>query len=77
MVLEQAPEADEAWVVAVAEAGPARDLIDDLESRDWARDLQPEQWVWRVFLISGDEGQDVFIDYEDGTVLGVMSSIVN
>ena len=77
VALDEAPEADEAWVVAVAEAGPARDMIFDIDSTDWARDLPPEQWVWRVFLISGDQGRDVFIDYENGNVLGVMSSIVN
>lgn len=77
VALEDAPEADEAWVVAVADAGPARDFIFDMDATDWARDLPPEQWVWRVFLVSGDEGRDVFIDFEDGTVLGVMSLIVN
>jgi hypothetical protein len=77
VALDEAPEADEAWVVAVAEAGPAPDMIFDIDSTDWARDLPREQWVWRVFLISGDQGRDVFIDYENGNVLGVTSSIVN
>lgn len=76
VALEDVPEADEAWVVAVANAGPARDMV-DMDATDWARDLPPERWVWRVFLVSGDMGRDVFIDYEDGIVLGVLISIVN
>jgi hypothetical protein len=69
-----------AWQLMVVESGPiGRVLPDVLEDShvEWAIDLSPDLWVWRVFLVRGDEGVDVIIDYADGTVLGTASYIVN
>jgi hypothetical protein len=67
------------WDVVSAEVGPIGQVLPDVPDpdHDWARDLSPDRWVWRVFLVRGDEGIDVVIDYLDGTVLGTMEYIVN
>jgi hypothetical protein len=45
--------------------------------QEWARDLAPDRWVWRIFFIRGDKGIDVVLDYLDGSVLGTVEYIVN
>lgn len=68
------------WELVAAESGPiGRVLPHVLEDshHDWAIDLSADRWIWRVFLVRGDEGVEVVIDYVDGTVLGTASYIVN
>jgi hypothetical protein len=69
--------APDEWEVAVAEAGSVARLVHEWEDVEWAGDLPATHWVWRVFLVRGDEGVDVFIDYVEGTVLGELRYIVN
>jgi hypothetical protein len=68
------------WEVAHAEAGPIGrvepHVLED-PYYEWARDLDPDRWVWRVFLVRGDRGVDIIIDHLDGTVLGTAEYIVN
>jgi hypothetical protein len=75
----EVPEPEE-WRVAVTEAGPIGTVLPHVledEHYDWAQGLSPELWVWRVFLVRGDEGVDVVIDYVAGAVLGTAAYIVN
>lgn len=68
----------DAWAVVWTEAGPLAQLLSPWQpGPDWSAGLPADQWAWRVFLVRGDEGAEIFIDYLDGTVLGTMSSIVN
>ena len=63
------------WEVAVVEAGPIREIVPDYVPSDWAHELEPDRWVWRVMFVSGYEGSEVFVDFEDGSLLGVMDWI--
>ncbi len=60
----------------VAEAGAVAHVVPGWESYEWLRDLNPDRWVWRVFLVNGDRGAEVVIDFVDGSVYGVADSIV-
>ncbi len=77
-IAREAVDQGDAWTVVSTEAGPLAQLLSAwLPGPDWSAGLPADQWAWRVFLVRGDKGADVFIDYVDGTVLGAMSSIVN
>lgn len=68
------------WQLVVVESGPVGLLLPSVleDGRyEWAIDLSPDRWIWRVHLVRGDEGVDVVIDYLDGTVLGTASYILN
>lgn len=65
------------WEVVAIGAGPITEMIPEPDAPDWAHGLDPDRWVWRVFLVSGDQGSEVFIDFENGSLLGVMDYIVN
>jgi hypothetical protein len=65
------------WEVAVANPGSVARMLHEWDRVDWAADVDAEHWVWRIFLVRGDEGVDVFIDFVDGTVLGELRYIVN
>ena len=70
----------DAWDIGVAEPGSIGQLLPfvlDDPDYEWATDLAPDRWVWRVFAVRGDEGIDVIIDYVDGSVLGTARYIVN
>lgn len=61
----------------MADAGPLGRVLPIWEGFEWAHDLSADLWVWRVFLVRGDRGADVFIDFVDGLVHGVIQTIVN
>ncbi|MGH9174981.1 MAG: hypothetical protein ACRD1H_11520, partial [Vicinamibacterales bacterium] len=65
------------WEVVVTEAGPLGRIYPLWATNDWSRDLSGDLWVWRVFLVSGDRGADVVIDYVGGSVYVVSPWIVN
>ena len=75
----EVPEPSE-WEIAHVEAGPIGrvepHVLED-DYYEWARDLSPDRWIWRVYLVRGDEGMDVLIDYLDGSVLGMVGYIVD
>lgn len=66
-----------AWEVRVSESGPVSQVVLGRDGHDWARRLPDDLWVWRVFLVRGDAGADVIVDFVDGTVYGVMRYILN
>jgi hypothetical protein len=71
------PDAEE-WDVHVVEAGPlGRVALSGWADSDWGRGLSADLWVWRVFLVRGDRGADVVIDFVDGSVYGITEGIVN
>jgi hypothetical protein len=71
-------DARDGWEVVVAESGPVGQIMPDvLAYDDWAQDLAPDKWVWRVFLVRDDQGVEVIVDYVDGTPLGTAEYIVN
>ena len=73
----EVPEGD-AWRLAVAEAGPIEQVMYGAQAfHDWARDLPADTWAWRVFLVRDGEGATVIIDYADGTVYGLINSLVS
>ena len=41
---------------------------------EWARELPDDLWVWRVFLVRGDRGAHVFLDFVDATYTAFSSS---
>lgn len=68
------------WEVVHVEAGPIGRILPHVLEDDhygWAAELSPDRWVWRVFLVHGDRGVDVIVDYLDGAVLGTAEYIVN
>lgn len=68
------------WEVVHVEAGPIGRILPHVLKDDhygWAAELLPDVWVWRVFLVLGDRGIDVIVDYLDGAVLGTAEYIVN
>jgi len=69
--------AEEGWEIRVVEAGPIGRVLPHFDGAEWAEDLLPDTWVWRVFLVRGDEGTDVVIDYVDGSIHGTIDYIVN
>ncbi|MGH2445597.1 MAG: hypothetical protein ACRDGD_06105 [Candidatus Limnocylindria bacterium] len=69
---------EDAWKVILVEAGPIGQVLPaGWDIYEWARDFSADLWVWRVFLTHGDRGVDVVIDFVDGSVYGVVESIVN
>lgn len=70
------PDGEE-WEVLVVEAGPLGQVETLWELYDWAHDLSADLWVWRVFLVRGDRGATVMIDFVDGSVYGVVEGIVD
>ena len=69
-----------AWEIVVVESGPIGRVMPhvlEVDGYDWVQDLSPDRWIWRVYLVRGDEGLDVVIDYLDGSVLGTAAYIVN
>lgn len=68
------------WEVVHVEAGPIGRILPHVLEDDhyaWAAELSPDHWVWRVFLVRGDRGVDVIVDFLDGAVLGTAEYIVN
>ena len=65
------------WTVGGVDAGSVARMAFDWENLDWTGDLSAEHWVWRVGLTQGDEGAEVFVDYETGEVLGELRYIIN
>ena len=70
-------EDGEGWEVVVVNSGPLGQFMPDWELQEWAGDLSADLWVWQVFLVRGDRGAHVWIDYVDGSVHGITRSIVN
>jgi len=67
-----------AWEAVTRIAGPLERVFRGrYEDLGWATGLPDDLWVWRIFLVRGDEGVDVMIEYVDGTVLGTIDYIVN
>ncbi len=66
------------WNLASATAGPlAHVMFGAMLESDWSASLPADLWVWQVFLVSGDKGVSVIIEYVEGTVLYRADSIVN
>jgi hypothetical protein len=75
--LDVLPDAED-WDVHLVKAGPLGQVaLPGWEDTDWGRGLSADLWVWRVFLVRGDRGADVVIDFVDGSVYGVVEGIVN
>lgn len=74
--LGSVPEAD-AWEVRAVTAGPVDEVGSMWQFDEELGDLPPDLWVWRVYLVRGDRGVDVAIDFVDGTVYGDVELIVN
>lgn len=72
-----AADADVAWGVAVAVAGPVFRVAPYWLDPMRGPALDAETWVWRIFLVSGDRGLDVIVDYVDGSIRATAESIVN
>jgi hypothetical protein len=68
------------WDLTATEAGPIEKVLPHVLEDDhyeWAQDLAPDRWVWRVSLQRSDEAVDVLVDYIGGSVLGTAMYIVN
>jgi hypothetical protein len=76
-IAREALSVGEAWEVIVVAAGPLGQLMPYRAEDDWAGDLSADLWVWQVFLVRGDRGAHVWIDYVDGSVYGITETIVN
>ena len=73
---EVVPDPEE-WELVYATAGPLGRVEPAWESYPWAEDLSPDLWVWRVFLVRGDMGAIVIMDFADGSVHGILDVIVD
>ncbi len=56
---------------------PLGQVDPEWESYEWAHDLSADLWVWRVYLVRGDRGADVVVDFVDGSVYGLLEFTVN
>jgi hypothetical protein len=67
-------EPDE-WTLRDVQDGSVARLVHDWENQDFTAGLDAEHWVWRVSLTRDAESVEIFVDYVDGSVLGVLSYI--
>lgn len=65
------------WDVDYVVSGPPGEILLGMESLDWAETVPNDGWLWRVDFRRDDRGSTVFVDFEDGTVYGVVDTIIN
>jgi hypothetical protein len=61
----------EGWELLGVMPGSVSEFRIGRESEPWTRDVPPDQWVWLVQFARDDVARDVFVDYLDGSVLGM------
>jgi len=76
VALGELPDEEE-WEVISATAGPFGGLQLTEDNYPWAAGIPSDLWVWNVFLVRGDQGLDIVVDFLDGTVYGTVEYIVN
>jgi hypothetical protein len=76
-VAMRAVEEDAAWEVITVRAGTIGELEPFWDDAEWPAGVTSQRWAWAVFLVSGDRGAHVTVDFVDGAVLRIQRSIVN